>query len=425
MRTIAILCRQEEINREIETICKDFADEFTPVFLKDEASFVQVLNYEFPEIDIINFTDPEINTKETLELIKNDPWLHFGGSIVLYQKETEKEVLSQLTGVNIIALIHIQWLATYLPRILRVLSQNRGIIFQRDIHALLQSNISGQFVIDNDPFDAATYSNLLANFLYNSNLINLDQKDGFNSAMMELLINAIEHGNCKISYEEKRDHLMQGRDILELIRDKNADPEIAQKKVHLNYKISPTRSAFIIRDEGEGFDWRGRLNDGPSPEKIEESLGRGILMARHYLLNLRYNEEGTEVWFELEHDEHESNIIPPVFKQYEEVTFKDGEMIFRQGEASSHLYYIISGRFEVIANGKKVSTLTSADIFLGEMSFLLSNKRSATVVARGKGVLIQISKEDFINSIKEQPHYGVFLARLLAQRLDQLHDLTI
>jgi hypothetical protein len=35
----------------------------------------------------------------------------------------------------------------------------------------------------------------------------------------------------------------------------------------------------------------------------------------------------------------------------------------------------------------------------------------------GKGVLIRISKESFINVIKERPHYGIFLARLLAQRL--------
>lgn len=424
MRNIAILCRQEELNREIEEICKDFAEDFTPVFLKDQESFVQYLNYEFPEIDIINFTDPEINTRETFDVIKNDPWLHFGGSIVLYQKETEKEILQQLSGVNIVALIHIPWVKTYLPRILRVLSQNRGIIFQRDIHALLQSNLSGQFVIDNDPFDAATYSNLLANFLYNSNLINLDQKDGFNSAMMELLINAIEHGNCRISYEEKREHLMSGKDILDLIRDKNQDPEIANKKVHLNYRISPHRSAFTIRDEGDGFDWRSRL-DGPPPENMEESLGRGILMARHYLENLRYNETGTEVWFELEHHEHESNIIPRVFEHQQEVHFKDGEVVFRQDDHSSALYYIISGKFDVIAYGKKVSTLTPADIFLGEMSFLLNNKRSATVVTRGKGVLIKISKEDFINSIKDQPHYGVFLARLLAQRLDQIHDVTV
>jgi CRP-like cAMP-binding protein len=43
------------------------------------------------------------------------------------------------------------------------------------------------------------------------------------------------------------------------------------------------------------------------------------------------------------------------------------------------------------------------------------------VRAKGRGVLIKITKEAFINAIKERPHYGIFLARLLSQRLVKLH----
>jgi CRP-like cAMP-binding protein len=117
-------------------------------------------------------------------------------------------------------------------------------------------------------------------------------------------------------------------------------------------------------------------------------------------------------------------VVPKVFTDQEEVVFQDGDIVFTQGEKSSYLYYIVSGQFEIIANGKRVSILTPEDIFLGEMSFLLDNRRSATVKSMGRGVLIKISKEAFINSIKERPHYGIFLARLLAQRLVKLHKVT-
>ncbi|MBN2874737.1 MAG: cyclic nucleotide-binding domain-containing protein, partial [Spirochaetales bacterium] len=70
---------------------------------------------------------------------------------------------------------------------------------------------------------------------------------------------------------------------------------------------------------------------------------------------------------------------------------------------------------------KLVSALSPDDIFMGEMSFLLSNRRSATVVSKGRSVMIRISKQDFVNLIKESPHYGIFLARLLAQRLARLN----
>ena len=70
------------------------------------------------------------------------------------------------------------------------------------------------------------------------------------------------------------------------------------------------------------------------------------------------------------------------------------------------------------------TSLTPDDLFMGEMSFLLSNRRSATVVAKGTCTLIKISKQDFVNLIKENPHYGIFLARLLAQRLARLNART-
>jgi CRP-like cAMP-binding protein len=60
-------------------------------------------------------------------------------------------------------------------------------------------------------------------------------------------------------------------------------------------------------------------------------------------------------------------------------------------------------------------------MFLGEMSFLLNDRRSATVISRGESSLIRISKNSFVNAIKENPHYGIFLARLLAQRLSKLN----
>ena len=423
MRYVPVLSTDGEINRNIEKICANIED-FEPVFFSDKDAFVHYLNYEIPEIDIINYSDSEAHIDQTLEAIKSDPWLHYGGSVILYRDINEPELNEQLGGVNIIALIHTSRLSAYLPRVFHVLNQNRSILFQRDIHALLQSNLSGTFELMNDPFDAATYSNLLSNFLYNSNLIASEARDTFYSALMELLMNSIEHGNCNISHDEKTAYLAQNQDIIGLIRSKLEDPFIQARRIHLDYRITPARSYFTIRDEGEGFDWQSYHE--PTAEEQEQKLhGRGIMMARHYLRNLEYRGKGNEVLFEVDHLVAESNTIPGVFTDQEEVTFLDGDVVFEQGDKSSHLYYIISGQFDIIANGKKVSTLTPADIFLGEMSFLLNNRRSATVKTVGWGKLIRISKEAFINSIKEQPHYGIFLARLLAQRLDQIHDITV
>jgi CRP-like cAMP-binding protein len=58
------------------------------------------------------------------------------------------------------------------------------------------------------------------------------------------------------------------------------------------------------------------------------------------------------------------------------------------------------------------------------MSFLLNNRRSATVRAAQPGILVRISKQRFINALKERPQYGLFLARLLSRRLLRHHHYT-
>ena len=63
-------------------------------------------------------------------------------------------------------------------------------------------------------------------------------------------------------------------------------------------------------------------------------------------------------------------------------------------------------------------------MFIGEMSFLLSNQRTASVVAKDGGICIRVSKQDFVDLIKKNPHYGIFLARLLAQRRSRLNART-
>lgn len=96
-----------------------------------------------------------------------------------------------------------------------------------------------------------------------------------------------------------------------------------------------------------------------------------------------------------------------------------GEIVFSQGEESNCLYFIAKGRFEVLANENVVSQLSADDIFLGEMSFLLGNRRSATIRALTDGELIPIAKQSFVAALKAKPHYGLWLCRLMAQRLNR------
>lgn len=421
MRKIPVLSSDERINEIVRVECSNYKGELMPVFFSKRSEVIEFLKYELPEMKIFNFSDPEIDTLAILKEIQEDPWLHYGGIIGIHDHADEKRLLQATQDANIIALILQNQTRSDLPRLLRIVRQNKQILFQRGIQQHLLKTISGAFVIDNDPLDITTYTNLVTNYLYNSSLIGREEKEKLHVALLELLINAIEHGNCKIGFDEKTAWLEQNGNIMDLIRQKNKDPAIKARKIYFAYTITPERSRFSIRDEGDGFDWRARVSSASDAPALH---GMGMKMVYHYVKDLTYSEKGNEVAFGIDHQKAASNAIPKIFEQSKEIAFKDGEYICSEGEESDYLFYIVSGTLYVYSKGKFVSSLTPDDLFMGEMSFLLSNRRSATVVAKGPCSLIKISKQDFVNLIKASPHYGIFLARLLAQRLARLNART-
>ena len=415
-----VISTDNEINRRIEQICGKFQNYFSPVFFSNEDEALEYLKYELPDINVINFSDSNIDTVKVLEQIKDDPWLHYGGIIGIHARRDRKVVADRMPNSNIISLIPRGEFVSSFYRVLRILVQNRQILFQRDLQNNLLQVISGSFIMDNDPFNVRTYSNLVTNYLYNMNLVNQDRKERLHVSLFEMLMNAVEHGNCNISYDEKTQWLATHDTILDLIRRKCKDPTIRAKQVFFSYRITPERSFFTIRDEGEGFNWREQIDTLESGLNLSLH-GHGIRMTQHYVDHLRYNDSGNEVSFELDHQLKEANVVPGVFADQQELEVLRGDIVFREGEESDFLYYIVAGTYNIYSSDRLISTLTADDIFLGEMSFLLSNRRSATVVAASSGTLIKISKNAFVGVIKANPHYGIFLARLLAQRLSRLN----
>ncbi|MFP4300948.1 MAG: cyclic nucleotide-binding domain-containing protein [Spirochaetaceae bacterium] len=418
MRKMAVISSDRELNNRVETICARFRNYFYPEFLSDTDEALEFITYELPEVSLINFSDERIEAERLVDRIVSDPWLHYGGVVGAHKRKDAAVTAELAKKCNIVSLVPRGEFVWGFSRLLKILIQNRSILFQREMQDAFFTTISGNFVLDNDVFNVRAYANLVSNYLYNANFVNNEVRERLHVALFELLMNAIEHGNCGISYEEKTEYLNRHGDIIPLIREKASLRENRDKRVYFSYKITPERSYYTIRDEGEGFDWQSMVS---GDDGSLEMHGHGIRMASHYIENLRYNNAGNQVSFELPHTLEAANTRPTLFEAQPEKRFQDGEVVFREGEASNYLYYIAAGRLGIYSGDQQLSTLTPNDLFLGEMSFLLGDRRSATVVSSGESVLIPISKHHFVSVIKERPHYGIFLARLLAQRLSQLN----
>lgn len=95
--------------------------------------------------------------------------------------------------------------------------------------------------------------------------------------LSELVINAIEHGNLGITYEEKSRMIERG-DWGEEVERRQSLPENVDKTVSLSFERSEGEVEFRIQDQGNGFDWHDYLE--MSPERAFDTHGRGIALAK-------------------------------------------------------------------------------------------------------------------------------------------------
>jgi anti-sigma regulatory factor (Ser/Thr protein kinase) len=412
------------IERTMEYLVKNDMHQIVLHQLSDSSSTLEYLGIEMPELIIVNFSDQGINAFELLSNIMSDAWLLHGGIIGICNTNNEIERVELIKGANLIIALDTMDYKNYIAKVISIIFNNRRILFQRELSSDFLSNISGSFLLDNDIYDVKCYVNLICNFLYNSNRLRLEHKFNVRLALTEMLTNAIEHGNCGITYDEKTEWLEKSNDIADLIDLKNRDEVINRKKVSFDYMITPEKGIFTIGDQGNGFDWR-HVKDVTKDEFVLELHGRGILITRSLVHNLHYNEKGNEVTFEVNFEQERAGLMPGLFEYIPAKEIKRGEIIFKEGEPSDFLYYIVKGMYNVVVHEMIISCLTPDDIFMGEMSFLLNNERSATIIAETDGKLIEISKKDFVEAIREKPHYALFLCRLLAQRIQRSNDRSV
>jgi anti-sigma regulatory factor (Ser/Thr protein kinase) len=95
--------------------------------------------------------------------------------------------------------------------------------------------------------------------------------------LAELLLNAVEHGNLRISHEEKTRLRTLDR-WEEEVTARLAHPTYADRAVWVEFTREPSRIRVRIRDQGNGFDWRSHLERDPA--QVTGLHGRGIAIAR-------------------------------------------------------------------------------------------------------------------------------------------------
>lgn len=111
----------------------------------------------------------------------------------------------------------------------------------------------------------------------------------------EILVNAIEHGNLGITFEEKS-QAIEKSDYMEFLLARQKEAKYASRRVYIDYLINGHALMFRVTDEGEGFDhttFLERAKSDPYLAMLEH--GRGIIMTRNVFDTVTFNEKGNQV----------------------------------------------------------------------------------------------------------------------------------
>ena len=110
-------------------------------------------------------------------------------------------------------------------------------------------------------------------------------------ALMEALDNAIVHGNLEVESDLRR----QSRQLYqERIAERRAAEPFGSRRLRLEVERDSDAVEFRIEDEGPGFDL-SHLPDPVSPENLLNVYGRGILLMRTFMDDVRYEGRGNRL----------------------------------------------------------------------------------------------------------------------------------
>jgi two-component system, sensor histidine kinase LadS len=114
-------------------------------------------------------------------------------------------------------------------------------------------------------------------------------------SLREIIINAIEHGNLNITFEEKSEATTNGT-YSELVTKRQRDPKNFNKRVEVEYLINNSKAVYKISDNGGGFDYNKILN--ANPEELNDNFilhGRGLIIAKNAFDEIQFNKKGNQV----------------------------------------------------------------------------------------------------------------------------------
>ncbi|MFK7821962.1 MAG: response regulator [Planctomycetaceae bacterium] len=257
------------------------------IYAENGAQALEQIDLHAPDMVITDLVMPDMDGIELVTRIRDDypliPTILVTGE---GSEETAVEALRQGAASYVPKKILANELVDICERVLAASTETRG-------HTRLMNRLTEyHFTLENDlPLLSSAVSHIRASvrskFMFTDN-----DCIRIGTAIDEALMNAYYHGNLEISSELRLDDHNQYHD---LARKRVQEDPYQDRKIHVAVCFRDDEATFEIVDEGPGFDPES-LPDPTSPEALERPCGRGLLLMRAFMDEVRFSERGNEVF---------------------------------------------------------------------------------------------------------------------------------
>lgn len=236
-------------------------------------------------------TDLHMPGMDGLELLKQIQRLHRDlPVVVMTSRGNESKAVAALAAGA----------ASYLPKSLleseliptcqRVLD---SAALRRDQAALLDHLVEERFeiVLENDRRHVAALVDLIVGRCLQFEVCTRSRAPRIGVAIEEAVINAMVHGNLEVSSELREDSYERYE---RLVAERMQMSPYSDRRLNVSVHLTRQRCLVSIHDEGPGFN-QAELRDPTDPQNVARVSGRGILLMRTFLDEVRYNDRGNTV----------------------------------------------------------------------------------------------------------------------------------
>jgi CheY-like chemotaxis protein len=256
-------------------------------YAKDGKEAIERFESQVPDLAVTDLIMPEMDGLALVAAVKSE--FPLVPVVLMTARGNEEIALAALragAAGYVPKRILAQDLATTVKRILAASREDRSL--SRLMHRLVHNQSS--FELHNDPSLIPLLLGYLQQVLRCVQLEDELDRLRIRLAVEEALLNALYRGNLEISPRlEQSDR----EEFQRTVQTRSAELPYKDRRIHVSWTVARDGLTAVVRDDGSGFD--PALANREETVDFDTIFGRGLLIMRTFMDEVRYNPTGNEV----------------------------------------------------------------------------------------------------------------------------------